>query len=89
MNIPLNIAIEVLVLIVALAGAVIPVWVSSRNRIQRLETRVEVQETELRHHKENDEKDTKRWEEVFKRLGMLETHLAKIETTVSSMGASK
>ena len=86
MNIPINIVIEFLVLITALAGAIIPVWVSSRNRISKLETRVEVQETELRHHKENDEKDTKRWEEVFKRLGNLETHLAKIETTVGNMG---
>ena len=89
MNIPINIVIEFLVLITALAGAVIPVWVSSRNRIARLETRHEVLETELRHHKEQDEKDAKRWEEVFKRLGTLETHIAKIETTVSAMGDRK
>ena len=90
MNVPISIVIEFAVLIVCVGSAVIPLWVSSRNRFTAQEIKINILETELKHHKEEDEKDNKRWEEIFRRLGVIDQHIAKLETKVGAiMGVDK
>lgn len=83
MEIPISIIIEMALLLVAIVAVVLPVYVSNRRSIAKMEVRLAVQETELRQHKENDEKEEKRWTEVFNRLGALERHLASIEAIMN------
>ena len=80
MNIPMSIVIEFLVLLMAVGGVIVPLWMNFRNKVQGMEVRVNVMENDLKHHQEDDARDSKRWDEVFKRLGSLETLVARIET---------
>ena len=80
MNVPMSILIEFAVLLIAVGGIIVPMWINFRNKVADLHVQVNVMENDLKHHRQDDERDAKRWEEVFKRLGSLETLVARIET---------
>ena len=80
MNIPMTLLIEFLVLLTAVGGIIVPMWMNFRNKVQSLEVKTNVLENDLKHHQMDDARDSKRWDEVFKRLGSLETLVARIET---------
>jgi len=78
MEIPMSIIIEFFVLLVAVGGVILPMWVRFRNSVQVLAVKVSVLENDLKHHQADDERDSKRWEQVFQRIGSLETLVARI-----------